>query len=787
MDYGQPLSFGATISPRNGARAAGDPLAPVVLAQRAERAGLDLVTVADHPYQPDFHETWTLLSWIAGSTDRIRIAPNVLNVPMRLPTVVARAAASLDLLSDGRLELGLGAGHYWEAMSAMGIKRLESAESVAALAEAIEILRDLWDTSKPGPLHFAGTYHRASGAERGPAPAHRIQIWIGAAGPRMLDLIGRVGDGWVLPGGTAGLARLADGNRRIDRAAVAAGRDPREIRRVLNLTGSFAPSSAVSSAVSSEMLSGPFALERFDGPPTQWVEQLVPLIVDGGISTVLLSGDDPAAIDVFAAEVVPAVREAVAVERAARGTTVRVVPPLRVRAARRDGIDYDGVPATLADDAVEPGDVRYGAVRSNYLRGGSPGLVLRPRTAEEIADAVTWARTQPVPLSVRSAGHGISGRSTNDGGIVIDVGHLRRIEVLDQASRRVRIEPGARWGEVAAALRPHGWALSSGDSGGVGVGGLATAGGVGFLGRAHGLTIDHVRAVELVLADGTAVRATEDENADLFWGMRGAGFALGIVTAFEFEVDQVGDVGFGQLTFDVSEDLPGFLVRWGAAVEASPRDTTSFLTMGPPRAGKTVAHTMNVVDSDDPDTVIERLQRLADIAPLAGQQALILPYDTLVSAPPRGGHQAAGEPVSRSGLLEHVTPEFAAAADRLLRSGTTYFFQIRALGGATTDVEPEATAFAHRSAQFSVVAMGASHDRIDPVWDAMRHHFSGLYLSFETDQRPERLLEAFPPATLARLRELKRRYDPDNVFRDNFPLASGVPDGAIGKATGRVS
>jgi FAD/FMN-containing dehydrogenase len=245
--------------------------------------------------------------------------------------------------------------------------------------------------------------------------------------------------------------------------------------------------------------------------------------------------------------------------------------------------DYDAIPASLVDAAVEPGDIRYASVRSNYLRGGSPGLVLRPRTTAEVVDALGYARRHDVPLGVRSGGHGISGRSTNDGGIVIDLAALNGIEVLDPATRRVRIGPGARWGEVAQALHPHGWAISSGDYGGVGVGGLATAGGIGFLAREHGLTIDHLRAVEMVLADGSVVRADEQHHPDLFWGVRGAGSALGIVTSFELEADEVGELGFAQLTLDAS-DTAGLLQAYGSVVEAAPRDLTAFLILGPPDA-----------------------------------------------------------------------------------------------------------------------------------------------------------------------------------------------------------
>lgn len=727
-DYGQPLEFGLSLQGW-----ADDPRAVVDRALLAEDTGLDLVLLgpADECGRA---EPWTVLSWIAGRTQRLRLVAGEMPLIDQNAAVLSRAAASLDLLTGGRVELGL-------AMSPA---------DEAGTIEALTIVRGLWDTGEVGQLRVDGSRHRATDLERGPAPAHRIPVHLAGEDARGLDLIGRYGDAWNIPSALTDAGLLVEANRRIDAAAIAAGRDPREIRRVLTLTAL-------------PVLTG-------DTETDPALDELVRLVVDAGTATVLLAADDPEEIDAYGRLVAPTLRAAVARRRAELGIEEGVVVPAEVRRRRRAGIDYGSIPAALLADAVEPGDVGYASVRSNYIRGGSPGLVLRPRTRIEVAEAVTWARTQDVPLGVRSGGHGFSGRSTNNGGIVIDVGHLRAIDVLDEESRLVRIEPGARWGEVAAALRPHGWALSSGDSGGVGVGGLATAGGIGFLSREHGLTIDRVRAVEVVLADGGLLRATAMEHPDLFWGMRGAGFNFGVAVAFEFEVEEVGPLGVGRFVFDVSGDLAGFLERWGAAVEASPREVTSFLTMGAARDGGFIAQTMNVVDSADPSRILDRLQPLARVAPLAGRQVLIMDYDALVTAGPRIGHQGAGEPSGRSGLLTHVSPAFARDAERLLRSGATYFFQIRALGGATADIGPEETAFAHRDAQFSVLAMG-SGSRLDPLWEPMRSHFTGLYLSFETGRGPERLAEAFPPATLARLRDLKRRYDPQNVFTDNFNIA----------------
>ncbi|MCU1475768.1 MAG: linked oxidase domain protein [Subtercola sp.] len=761
-DYGLPLTFGTFITPTNR-----PPHAAVELAQLSEQFGYDLVTFQDHPYQPSFLDTWTLMTWVAAQTTRIHVAPNVLNLPLRPPAVTARAAASLDLLSGGRFELGLGAGGFWDAIEAMGGRRLTPGQAVDALSEAIDVIRGIWATDDRAPLIVEGQYYGVHGAKRGPALSHEMPIWLGAYKPRMLRLTGRKAEGWLPSLAYLKAGDLAAGNAVIDEAAAGAGRDPREIRRLLNISGSFSATRERSAGAAGG------TPQTLSGTSDDWVEDLLPLALENGISTFIVAADDPGVLQRFAEEVMPALREAVAAERASTGLipTQTRVRAASARAKRRAGIDYDGLPVSIAETAIEPGDVAYTKVRSTYLRGGAPGLVLRLTDAAQVPDALAFARAQSVPLAVRSGGHGISGRSTNDGGIVIDLHELNTIEVLDEATRRVRIGPGARWMDVAAALGEHGWALSSGDYGGVGVGGLATAGGIGWLVREHGLTIDHLRAAEMVLADGSSVRVSADEHPHLFWGVRGAGANFGIVTSFEFEVDEVGDIGWAQFAFDAS-DTAGFLESWGSIVENSPRDLSSFLIMGAPRAGQPhVAQVLSVVDSDDPDTIISRLQPLAETAPLLQQSVQLMPYSALMANVQGGDHDAKGEPLARSGLIGHITPEFAAAASALLQSGEVYYFQIRSVGGAVADVAPDATAYANRSANFSVVVFGSHPDRLNALWDDLFHHFDGLYLSFETDLRAGRLEEAFPPATLERLRQLKAEYDPENVFRDNFNVA----------------
>lgn len=728
MNYGHRLRFGLRLD----TDADGEPDDLIKRVALAERWGLELLVVPAGTAGADL-EPGTVSSWIAASTGSLGLV--VESPPHPHPAVLARAVASLDHLTEGRVELAL------------------HADSEEALGDTIAVVRELWNVLDRGLGRFTGRVHRLAGAQKA-APAHDVPIAV--HGDRhLLRLVGRLADEWSTVGD---VAALAEGNRVVDEAAREAGRDPREIRRRVTIRGGFGERTT-----------------RFTGTAADWVSDLLPLVLDHGVGTVVLDTDSEDVAARFANDVAPALRAAVDVALPHGWSSARIRRAAAL-AKRRQGIDYEGVPAAMAE-VVEPGDLAYARLRSGYLRGGAPGIVLRAATNEQVAQALAYARRHPgVPLSRRSAGHGVSGRSTNDGGIVIDVSLMNAIEVLDEQTRRVRIGPGARWSEVAAALQPHGWALSSGDYGGVGVGGLATAGGIGYLAREHGLTIDHLRAVEMVLADGSVVRASDAENADLFWAVRGAGANFGIVTAFEFEVDEVGSVAFAQLTQDAS-DVERYLVEWGRVVEQSPRDLTSFLILPPSRGGRppvALSHTM--VHSADRETVLARLEPLAAISPMYAQDVVISSYAAVMDNASDDAPVSRGEPVSRSGLLRHVTPEFAAAAARVLRSGAIGWFQLRAVGGAVADVAADATAYAHRDANFSLVVMGGDDEVVDAAWELLRPFLDGLYLSFESGLRPERLAEAWPPATLKRLRKLKSVYDPEGVFDDNFALTPATND-----------
>lgn len=414
-------------------------------------------------------------------------------------------------------------------------------------------------------------------------------------------------------------------------------------------------------------------------------------------------------------------------------------------------------------DIIRPGDPGYRDARDVYTATGSPAAIIRPRSTAAVAEAIIFGRDAGGPLSIRSGGHGISSVATNDGGTVIDLSKINTIEHL--SDDLVRIEPGARWGDVAASLSPLGLAISSGDSGDVGVGGLATTGGLGLLGRAHGLTIDRLTAVDLVTADGTIRTVDAEHEPDLFWAVRGAGANVGVVTSFTFRAARVPVVAHATLQYRVP-DLVSFLRRWGEVVESAPRTVSAFLYL----LGDGFALATVVVAARKAEAALSPFLR---VAPLLGRHAQLAPYASVVEAThaPQRGQQRAR---THSGLAVHLDDEIAGHIAGLVEQGFGQLLQIRSAGGAINDVPSDATAYAHRHQNFSITAVAADREaEFDAAWDRVTPAMDGLYLSFESAFTPQRLAAAFPPATLARLRAIKAAVDPDNVFHQNFPVTGG--------------
>lgn len=324
-DYGHPLTFGSFLTPT-----AADPDRTVALARVTEQVGLELVGIQDHPYTPELLDAWTILSVIAASTESVRVTLDVANLPFRHPVVLARSVASLDLLTGGRVDLGLGSGAYAEVAEANAIPPQTPGERIEALEESIAIMREIW-TPERGGIKFHGKHFSLSGAKRGPIPPHQPRIWLGALKPRMLRLTGRVADGWLMPNsGRFGPDQTEAMNRIVDEAAVSAGRSPADVLRMYNLFAQFGADSGFPR-----------------GSQADWVGQLTELTLTQGVSTYLIATDSPDDLRRFA-DVAAAVREGVAAGR------VGDVPTLTPPPTPAGGFELQPTP----DDGVRRSDER---------------------------------------------------------------------------------------------------------------------------------------------------------------------------------------------------------------------------------------------------------------------------------------------------------------------------------------------------------------------------------------------------------------------------------------------
>jgi len=303
MDYGHPLEFGYFLTPD-----AADPVGVLATARFLDARGYDLIGVQDHPYQPRHLDTMSLLAATLAQTSSVRVFAAVGNLPLRSPAVLAKAAATLDLLSGGRFELGIGAGGYLGPAHAMGAAALTPRKSLEALEEGVAVIRAMWSGERGG-LRFDGDHYQLAGVHPGPMPAHPIQVWIGANMPHALALTGRVADGWVSPLMNYKPPReAAQGNVAIDHAAREAGRDPREIRRIFLIPGAFASTSQAPATDTDQSIVG---------PADHWVEVLTHFALDLGFGTfVLVAPPDLDTLTTFIEDVAPTVRERVGERRA---------------------------------------------------------------------------------------------------------------------------------------------------------------------------------------------------------------------------------------------------------------------------------------------------------------------------------------------------------------------------------------------------------------------------------------------------------------------------------------
>jgi FAD/FMN-containing dehydrogenase len=423
----------------------------------------------------------------------------------------------------------------------------------------------------------------------------------------------------------------------------------------------------------------------------------------------------------------------------------------------------------LNEIAIRPGDEEYDAARTTIAGTASPTVVLRPRTALEVRESIRFAGDEDLPLAVRSGGHNALNYGNLDGGAVVDLSRLDSVDVLD--GDRVRIGAGATWGHVAQQLQPHGLAVSSGDTLSVGVGGLTQAGGIGWMVRKYGLTIDSVVSAEVVTAAGDVVRAEAAENADLFWALRGGAGNVGVVTAFEFQAQRVSTIHFGTVAFAL-EDVTQLLKGWAAAMRPAPDELTTTLLLMPGFGDMPPGAILFVAYCGDDPAAIDPLRVIGTVV---ADDIAERPYaDVLEEAHPPPGVL----PVIGNTLVETVDDEVASAVASAYAGGGRVVF-LRSLGGAFGRVAPGATAFAHRSAEALIVSaaflpLDAAPEQVDAarkVWHTIGEHGIGSYAGFLGSDTEADLAALWPPATRERLVDVKRTWDPDNTFRRNFNVS----------------
>lgn len=436
----------------------------------------------------------------------------------------------------------------------------------------------------------------------------------------------------------------------------------------------------------------------------------------------------------------------------------------------------------IAGEVIAPSSPSYDERRRVFNRAGSPAVLVRAQGSEDIAAAIRFAREHHLALSVRSGGHGLSGQATNDGGLVIDLTLLNTVQVLDQERHLVRIGAGARWGDAAKALAPHGLAISSGDTNQVGVGGLTLGGGIGWMVRTYGLTIDSLVAADIVTADGRALRVSADEHPDLFWAIRGGGGNFGVVTSFDFQAHPIREIVGGSVIYDPAEAEP-VLTAWAAAMRDAPEELNSTIVLfsgfGPQMPPQIMV--LLCYAGDDEARAHEAIQPLLRLGAVQSQDIQKKPYAAMledaVSPPPSlklAGHD---------GFLRTLSAEAITTLAANYGQPGKPFAQIRALGGAVARVSPEATAFAHRENEALVVVpvfapREASEEQTrqmrEAAWQPIAPFANGAYLNFVSDTSEATVAAVYPGATYTHLARIKATYDPENIFNQNQNIKPGA-------------
>jgi FAD/FMN-containing dehydrogenase len=441
----------------------------------------------------------------------------------------------------------------------------------------------------------------------------------------------------------------------------------------------------------------------------------------------------------------------------------------------------------LSGQVIAPDDPLYDEARRVFtpLVDRRPAVIVRPADADDVARVVSLTRESGLELAVRSGGHSAAGHGVSEGGIVLDLSLIRSIEI-DPDQQTAWLETGLTAGEATNGLAARGLAVGFGDTASVGIGGLTLGGGVGFLVRKHGLTIDDVLAADVVTADGQLVRADADQHPDLFWAIRGGGGNFGVATRIQYRLYPLQTVTGGMLVLPATaETIAGFV----QAAEAAPEELSAIANVmkAPPMPFIPEAHHGDLVilamivhagDPEDGERAVAPFRALA--APIA-DMLRVMPYPEIY---PPEDEEYRPLAIGRTLFVDTVDHSVAEMIVERLQSSTAMMpvTQIRVLGGAMARVPVGATAYAHRASPImaNVAAVFATPEE-EPVHEAwvneyaadLHQGYGGAYVNFLADEGEERVRAAYPGETWDRLAAVKRQYDPTNLFRlnQNIPPA----------------
>jgi FAD/FMN-containing dehydrogenase len=445
---------------------------------------------------------------------------------------------------------------------------------------------------------------------------------------------------------------------------------------------------------------------------------------------------------------------------------------------------FSDLETELKGHLISPNHPEYDEARAIFYGGMDrrPAAIVRVADAEDVARVVNFARENGLDLAVRGGGHSVAGHSVTDGGIVLDLKALRTLEI-DIEQQTAWAGAGLTAGEFTTATGEHGLAVPFGDTGSVGVSGITLGGGIGYLVRKHGLTIDALVAAEVVTADGEIVRADSESHPDLFWAIRGGGGNFGVVTRFKFRLYEVGTVYGGMLMLPATTDTIAGCI---AAAEAAPEELSAIINVmkAPPMPfipeelhGSVVIMGMLIYagDAKGGEQAMAPFRALA--TPIMDTLAA-MSYADIYPREEEGYHPMAK---SRTFFMEYVDQAVAATILEHLNATDAFMAvtQLRVLGGAMARVPVDATAFAHRRSRIMANVAALYQDPADAerhdAWvgsfaDALRQKDSGAYVNFVGTEGANLSHTVYPGATWERLREVKRRYDPTNLFNHNHNI-----------------